>query len=240
MRIAQHRDLRSVARSLLANDGSVNPAPGLTGAGAMQRDSSAPAYRNLYGFKGHPSGDGKWPNGSLVAVDGVIYGVTMTAGIHEHGVVFLLIPPATSASSMHLPATRTACSRTALHSERYALRHDVRWRDAPQGDGLRVDPIGHRTRPSQLRRRPRRASSVGVVLGWRRLYGVTQLGGANGRGTVFEISTRGSQHIARASRAAPTVANPRDGSSTRPAALGDRPGWRHRMPTASVAERSSA
>lgn len=162
----------------------------------MQRDSSAPAYRYLYGFKGHPSGDGKWPNGSLVAVDGVIYGVTMTAGIHEHGVVFSIdssgnerIVYAFTGYPDGVQPNGLAFLNGTLYGTTFGggtHRKGTVFALTPSG----TEHVLHSFGGGQDGQVP---SDVVSMDG--RLYGVTQLGGANGRGTVFEISTSGSERI---------------------------------------------
>jgi uncharacterized repeat protein (TIGR03803 family) len=175
--------------------GSMNPEPGSPGAGAMQRGSGASTYQYLYGFKGHPS-DGKWPDGSLVAVNGTIYGVTMTAGPNEHGAVFSIDSSGNERivyAFTGYPDGLQPNGLTFLNGTFYgttfgggAHRNGTVFTLTPSGAERTIHSFGG----LQDGREP-----TGVVSMDGRLYGLTQLGGANDRGAVFEISTSGSERV---------------------------------------------
>ncbi len=176
--------------------GSVNPTLGSPGAAGTQRVSSASTYRYLYGFKGHPSDDGRWPNGSLVALDGTIYGVTMTAGIHEHGVVFSIDSSGNECivyAFTGYPDGSRPDGLTLLNGTFYgttqgggAHRKGTVFALTPSGTEQTVHSFGG----GEDGRDP-----TGIVSMDGRLYGMTQLGGANDRGAFFEIRTSGSERV---------------------------------------------
>ena len=177
---------------------AVSLNPGTAGPQvAPDRNAPVPVYGYLYGFKGHPGGDGKWPNGRLIAVNGTIYGVTMSAGTYEHGVVFSIDAAGNERvvyAFKGYPDGEQPDGLTFLNGTLYGTtgggggqRGGTVFALTPSGSERILHSFG---RVQQGRQQP-----AGLVPMDGRLYGVTELGGAYNRGAVYEISTSGNERV---------------------------------------------
>ena len=132
---------------LVGCDGGSNTRFSRSPAG-VTAERTRPDVGLLYSFGG-ASGDGHYPDASLINVNGTLYGTTLGGGANGDGTVF---------------AITTSGSETVLYSFK-----------GGSGDG--ENPY---------------ASLINVD---GKLYGTTTEGGANGGGTVFAISTSGTETV---------------------------------------------
>ncbi|HLY01409.1 MAG TPA: choice-of-anchor tandem repeat GloVer-containing protein [Candidatus Cybelea sp.] len=61
---------------------------GATGIATVFSITTSGAETLLYSFKGGYKGDGYWPEGNLINVDGTLYGTTVQGGANVSGTVF--------------------------------------------------------------------------------------------------------------------------------------------------------
>ncbi len=176
--------------------GTQQLAPNGSVASSHARPASSAGYAYLYGFKGHKSGDGRWPDGPLTAVNGTIYGVTMVAGVDEHGVVFSI----DSSGNEHVfyeftgyPSGDAPDGLLFLNGTFYGTTFDGGTHH--KGTVFALSPSGSERTLHNFAGGQDGQNPAGLVAMDGRLYGVTQEGGTNQRGSVYEISTTGSERI---------------------------------------------
>lgn len=160
------------------------------------RPASSAGYAYLYGFKGHKSGDGKWPDGPLIAANGTIYGVTRVAGADEHGVVFSI----DSSGNEHVvyeftgyPSGDAPDGLLFLNGTFYGTTFEGGTHR--KGTVFALSPSGSEQTLHSFAGGQDGQNPAGLVAMDGRLYGATQEGGANGRGSIYEISTTGSKRL---------------------------------------------
>jgi uncharacterized repeat protein (TIGR03803 family) len=150
----------------------------------------------LHSFN-YGSGDGEQPDAALLNVKGTFYGTTQHGGRHADGTVFSI---------------STSGTETVLHSfggsvdgvEPYAGLIDVKgtlygttYRGGADSNGtvFKISPSGNESVLHSFGAPPDGANPYAGLLDVDgRLYGTTQQGGgANGEGTVFSITTSGTE-----------------------------------------------
>ncbi len=191
-----------------ATDGNLygmTTAGGTNGTGAVFKLTTAGAESIVYSF-GATTGDGSTPWGGLIqATDGNLYGVTYVGGTNNKGAVFKITMTGTPTESVLYSFGATATDGVwpigsliqATDGNLYGMTNTggtygkgvvfkitmtstptetVLWSFGGAGDGTL--PLGSLIQASDSN-----------------LYGMTQSGGANNMGTVFKITTTGTETV---------------------------------------------
>ena len=175
--------------------GSVTPGLG-TAPNGLQHLSSAPAYRYLYGFKGGP-GDGKWPAGRLVALDGTIYGAATEAGANGKGVVFAIDASGAERPIYNFagnPDGNVPLGLTVLKGTLYGTTYAGGTHG--QGTIFALSTAGTERVLYSFQGGADGSEPESIIAANGRLYGATPNGGTSNEGTVFSIDpVSGSKHV---------------------------------------------
>ena len=173
--------------------------------GSVFRISPRGSYTNLYSFGSSPN-DGIKPQAGLVqGSDGNFYGTTWLGGTSTNclslgcGTVFR-ISPSGSYSNLHSFVGHPSDGANPLASLVQGIDGDLYGTTAiggtyQRGTVFRISPSGSYTNLYAFGPPPDGANpSAGLAQGSDgNFYGTTQVGGANGSGTVFRISLSGSE-----------------------------------------------
>jgi uncharacterized repeat protein (TIGR03803 family) len=181
---------------------SLNPATG--------------AVRLIYSFK-FTGEDGSPPNSGLTSVGGLLYGTTINGGSSQAGTIFA-IDPATGLETFFLPfngggdGARPWSGMTNVDGILYGTTHEGG--DSNAGTLFSFDPAtGTRKLLYSFSDGPGGAGPNGklVVIG-RRLYGVTDGGGAFSNGVVYSFNlNRGTESVLHSFNYMVDGASPRGG-----------------------------
>jgi uncharacterized repeat protein (TIGR03803 family) len=162
-------------------------------------NASNGVYASLYNFNGYDSGDGQYPQAKLILSGETLYGTTSSGGAHNKGTVFEVGTDGSGYAILHsfdgadgeaadaalLYSGGILYGTTAgngayglgtvfsinLSSNIYAVLHDF---GSSGDDGIEPE--------------------AGLVISGSTLYGTTIDGGSNGYGTVFSVTTGGSNY----------------------------------------------
>jgi uncharacterized repeat protein (TIGR03803 family) len=205
------------------------PASPLTELNGVRTTSASSSERVLYSFKpggemGPYTGDGSDPVAGLVAVDGKLYGTTMSGGAHQYGSVFevttsgkervvysfkgapdgaapmagLIFANGVLYGTTFGGGTSTACDERGIHG---------------CGTVFSLTTSGADRILYSFKGRDDGANPVaGVIRSNGKFYGTTESGGGytNG-GTVFELIATGKERVLHSFKSYPDGSNPQAG-----------------------------
>jgi uncharacterized repeat protein (TIGR03803 family) len=162
-------------------------------------DTTNGVYAILYTFDGYDAGDGQFPQAKLILSGSTLYGTTSSGGAHNKGTIFEVGTDGSGYSILHsfggsdgeTPEAALLLSGGVLYgttagggthdlgtvfsfnlsSNIYAILHDF---GGSGDDGIEPE--------------------AGLVISGGTLYGTTASGGSNGYGTVFGITTGGTNY----------------------------------------------
>jgi uncharacterized repeat protein (TIGR03803 family) len=178
------------------------------------RPFTSEGYETLYTFKGGLNG--AHPNGSLIALNGALYGTTASGGKRGYGTVFT----SDTSGNEHVIYTFTGGADGNSPADGLTVLHGVLYGTTiAGGNGCATGPVGaagcgtvfavttsgkERVVYSFKWGSDGAAPIVGLTVSHGALYGVTWVGGlkticrnflSKGCGTVFEVSTSGDERV---------------------------------------------
>lgn len=144
----------------------------------------------IHSFGGTASADGYYPQGGLIAFNGILYGTTIYGGQGGYGTVFSVTPSGTEniiTSFADLGATGAVpyAGVIAYHGALFGATTF----NATNADGtlFRVTPGGNTTVLHTFNGRPGKSPFASLVEHGGMLYGTTSEGGAANAGSVFRV-----------------------------------------------------
>jgi uncharacterized repeat protein (TIGR03803 family) len=177
----------------------LTPAGSSIGLGLVFRENiNASGYTNLHSFAGAPK-NGAIPYGSLTLANGKLYGLTMHGGTNDLGLLFRMNADGIGYTNLHVfvgypsdggyPMGDLILSGTTF----YGMASE----GGPGNFGtvfrLNIDGTGYTNLHSFAGYPSEGSGPAGsLTLDGSTLYGMTQQGGANMKGTVFKMNTDGS------------------------------------------------
>ena len=173
---------------------------GAYNAGTIFKITAAGGEKVLHALKGYPTSDGGDPVASLVDIDGVLYGTTSGGGTYGFGTVFK-ITTAGAARVLHAfkgYPTDGGTPRAALINVGGKLYGTTSTGGTyGQGTVFRMTTAGAETALYSFKEvsGDGRIPNASLTYLGGVLYGTTSQGGAEGKGTVFKVTTGGAEMV---------------------------------------------
>jgi uncharacterized repeat protein (TIGR03803 family) len=192
--------------TFLGGDMKCAPASG-DGCGSVFEATDSGTARVLYRFGGLP-GDGTFPRAGLIAVNGKLYGTTVSGGAAENGTVYEISPAGGERVVLRfggvdgrgpfagLLDVNGKLYGTTEHASRYTCYSN----DVGCGNVFEADPSGN-WRVVYNFKGPFNDDGSEPMAGLTRVngvfYGTTESGGVHGStdGVVFSVTTSGKEHL---------------------------------------------
>ncbi|MEO7201538.1 MAG: choice-of-anchor tandem repeat GloVer-containing protein [Candidatus Tumulicola sp.] len=180
-----------------AGGGGIGPSGGY---GTVFVVTTSGSEKVLYRFRGYSVGDGSGPISGLMNFKGKLYGVTITGGKRGGGTVYS-VTRAGNEKVLHefggtgdgyYPST----ALTAVGNTLYGMTQEGDT-EAAVGTVYQITPTGHEQVIHVFQCCKGGANPIGGALTnvYGLLYGVTPLGGQSGKGTIFSMTTSGTETV---------------------------------------------
>jgi uncharacterized repeat protein (TIGR03803 family) len=200
-------DAQIPAAGLIAFDGMLYGTTilgGSLGYGAVYAISTSGKEHVVYSFKGFPN-DGSSPFGSLVAVNGELYGTTNGGGTNRWGTVFAV--NAAGKERVVYDFAGSASDGGSPQSNLVELKGQL-YGTAPDGGSgtvFSVSTTGKERLVYAFKGAPADGASpfAGLTVVNGVLYGTTSQGGANQHGSIFKTTTSGTEQMLYSFKGAP-------------------------------------
>lgn len=172
-------------------------AGGASGMGTVYRLTPAGVFTTLVEFDNSSTGNlGRTPNGLLSHPDGNLYGTTYVGGTLQKGTIFRLTPAGVLTTLYEFPVTSNPRSALVLHPNGNLYGTTVFGGPANNGQIFRLTPAGEVTVLVQftgtLGANPGKNPEGLFVHRDGNLYGLTNTGGVQNRGTVYRMTPDGT------------------------------------------------